>query len=118
MTKIEPVTTAAKAVARKDDEGKLRYDLVPPHALEELVQVYTMGAAKYGDRNWQKGLTWGRVFAAIMRHLWAFWGGEDLDPEDGVPHLAHAAWGCFALLEYQREHPDLDDRNGGVKCEQ
>lgn len=95
---------------RKDDQGKLRFDLVPAEALEDLVRVYTMGAGKYEDRNWEKGLKWGKVFGAIMRHLWAFWRGEDLDPESGLPHPAHAAWGCMALLHFMRARPDLDDR--------
>lgn len=47
-----------------------------------------------------------------MRHLWAWWRGEDTDPESGLSHAAHAAWGCFALLEYARTHPELDDRPG------
>lgn len=96
--------------AIKHDDDKLRFDLVPPHALQEVVAVYTMGAKKYGDRNWEQGLAWGRVFGAIMRHLWAWWAGEDNDPESGLSHLAHAAWGCLALLEYQHTHPELDDR--------
>ena len=101
--------------ARKDDHGKLRFDLIPPGALKELAAVYTVGASKYGDRNWEQGLAWGRVFAALQRHLWAFWGGEELDPEDGLSHLAHAAWGCFSLIEYAQTHPELDER--GVRGE-
>lgn len=96
--------------ARKDDHGKLRFDLIPPGPLQQLAEVYTVGAAKYGDRNWEQGLAWGRVFAAIQRHLWAFWGGEAQDPEDGLSHLAHAAWGCFALMEYAQTHPEMDER--------
>lgn len=99
------------AAARKDDWIKLRYDLIPPEALEELAQVYTMGAHKYADRNWEKGLNYGRIFAAIMRHLWAFWRGETLDKESGIHHAAHAAWGCFALITYQKRGMwHLDDR--------
>ena len=43
---------------RKDDDGKLRYDLIPPLALEEVVRVLTFGAEKYGPNNWRavKGL--------------------------------------------------------------
>ena len=62
---------------RKDDNGKLRFDLLPPDALHELVRVYTQGAVKYDPRNWERGITFGRVFAALMRHLWAWWGGEE-----------------------------------------
>jgi hypothetical protein len=86
----------------KFDDGKNRFDLVPYDALEEVVRVYTVGAAKYGDRNWEKGIKFGRVFAAIQRHLSAFWRGEEIDPEDSLSHLAHAAWGCLTLLHYQQ----------------
>jgi len=94
----------------KDDTAKLRFDLIPAQVLEDLARVYTVGAEKYADRNWEKGISWGRVFAAIMRHLWAFWKGEDNDPEDGLPHTIHAAWGCFALTEYMRTCRRQDDR--------
>lgn len=94
----------------KYDDGKLRYDLISSIGLERLASVYTMGAKKYGDHNYRSGLKWSRVFGAVMRHLWAFWRNEDLDKESGLPHLAHAAWGCFALLEYAQTHKELDDR--------
>lgn len=96
----------------KYDLGKLRFDLFPPVSLERVAEVYTYGASKYDDRNWEKGIKWGRVFAAVMRHLWAWWRGEAVDAESNLPHLAHAAWGCLTLLEYERTHPELDDRKG------
>lgn len=66
---------------KKNDQGKLRFDLLPPMPLEELVFVYTLGSRKYADRNWEGGIKWGRVFAAMMRHSWAFWRGETFDRE-------------------------------------
>ena len=96
--------------AIKYDQNKLRYDLIPACSLEELVRVYTFGAGKYGDRNWEKGMSWGRIFGAIMRHLWAWWRGENTDPETGITHLAHAAWGCFALIAYVDRGSGTDDR--------
>ena len=95
---------------RKDDLGKLRWDLIPPEALEEIVRVYTMGASKYEPWNWLKGMAWSRVFAAIMRHLWAWARGERTDSESGLSHLAHAAWGCFTLMEFERLGRGTDDR--------
>ena len=95
---------------RKDDSGKLRFDLIPPRALEELARVYSIGAAKYEDRNWEKGIKWGRVFAAMMRHGWAWWRGETHDPVDGQHHLSSVAWCAFALMEFERIHPEMDDR--------
>lgn len=100
----------APAAGVKHDAGKLRFDLLPVEPLRELARVYTIGAAKYADRNWERGLSWGRVFAAMCRHAFAWWGGERLDPVDGQHHLASVAWCALALIEYERTHPELDDR--------
>lgn len=94
----------------KHDAGKLRFDLLPVEPLRELARVYTIGATKYADNNWRKGLAWGRVFAAMMRHAWSWWGGERNDPVDGQHHLASVAWCALTLIEYERTHPELDDR--------
>lgn len=96
---------------RKDDGGKLRYDLLPPDALAELVRVYTVGAANYGPRNWERGIMMCRIFAALMRHSWAWFLGEENDPDDGIHHMAHAAWNCMALIVFsKRGMTHLDDR--------
>lgn len=95
---------------RKDDNGKLRFDLLPVEPLRKLVDVYTRGARKYADNNWRQGLAYGRVFGAMMRHAWAWWGGEQDDPENGQHHLAAVAWGALTLIELEQTHPELDDR--------
>lgn len=94
----------------KYDGGKLRFDLIPGEALIELAKIYTFGAAKYEDHNWRKGMKWSRIFGAIMRHTWAWFMGEDIDPESKLPHMAHAAWGCFTLMSYAKIKPEFDDR--------
>lgn len=95
---------------RKDDGGKLRFDLLPIGPLCELARVYTIGAGKYEDRNWEKGIAYNRVYAAMLRHATAWWGGERDDQEDGQHHLASVAWCALALMEYERTHPELDNR--------
>lgn len=96
---------------RKDDGGKLRYDLLPPDALAELVRVYTVGAARYKPRNWETGISYSRCFAALQRHSWAIWNGEDIDPEDGIPHSAKVAWYGLTLSAFRlRGMGHLDDR--------
>lgn len=99
-----------KTEAEKFDNDKLRYDLIPADALEELAKVYTYGARKYGDKNWRFGMKWNRIFGAIQRHLWSFWKGANEDDESKIHHLAHAAWGCFTLLNYEKDHKELDNR--------
>jgi hypothetical protein len=109
-----PYVPLPKAAQRdpgnKDDLGKLRWDLLPVGPMKQVVEVYTMGVKKYGDRNWERGLTWGRVFAAMMRHAWAWWGGEERDMENGQHHLASVVWTALALMEYEETHRELDNR--------
>jgi len=87
-----------------------RYDLIPAEALEELAKHYGRGAVKYAPHNWAKGYEWSKSFAAMMRHAWAFWRGEDIDAETGSPHLAAVAWHALTLLQFRLTHPKYDDR--------
>jgi hypothetical protein len=96
--------------ANKFDSGKPRYDLLPPDVMEEITLIFTMGAEKYKARNWEQGMSWGRVFGAAMRHMWAFWSGKTTDPESGRPHLAHAIVNLMFLLAYYIRGAGTDDR--------
>ena len=97
--------------AGRFSEGKIRHDLVAPWALNEIARVYTYGTIKYSDDNWWKGLRWKRdVFGCILRHVWKWFRGERNDDESNLHHLAHAAWNCMALMEYERNKIGVDDR--------
>ncbi len=94
----------------KFDDGKERFDLLPVYPLWEIVRVYDYGVQKYSDNNWRGGMKWGKLFAACMRHLFKWWMGEKYDNESGLHHLAHAAWQCLALMEYERTNNGEDSR--------
>lgn len=96
--------------ALRFDANKLRYELLPPDGLEALVKVYTIGAQKYEDRNWEKGMAWSRMFGSLMRHSWSFWRGETHDPETGCHHMAMAAWNCIGLCVYSIREVGEDNR--------
>ena len=87
-----------------------RYDLIPVEALNEVAKLYGYGATKYEPSNWRRGYDFSLSYAALQRHLNAWWGGEDSDPESGLSHLAAATFHCFALFTLRQEHPELDDR--------
>ena len=99
--------------AVKADGGKDPWDLLPYDAVGAVLDVVHFGANKYGSRNWESGMTWSRVFAAIMRHLIAWFRGEDSDRESGMPHLAHAACGILFLIAYAHRGVGTDDRPAG-----
>ena len=94
---VAPITVSG----RKFDGGKLEYGLLPPLALEEVVKVLTFGAQKYDRDNWQiVPDAKRRYFDAVQRHMWAWKQGEQMDPESGIHHLAHAMCGLMFLYEH------------------
>lgn len=71
-------------------------------ALTCVAEVTTTGAKKYAPDNWIKvpdGES--RYMNAAMRHLLALGRGEDLDPDSGHLHKAHAAWNLLCALELE-----------------
>ena len=85
-TSMSPATQPA---GTKNDAGKVGLHLLPPGALFEIAQVLDFGVKKYAAWNWSKGMAASRLFAAALGHLWAWWCGEENDPETNLPHLAH-----------------------------
>lgn len=94
------VPQATPEAGVKYDQTKTRPSLLPSGPLLAIAEVLTFGAKKYADDNWQKvpGAEGprGRYADALFRHLFAWLGGEELDPESGLSHLAHA--GCCILF--------------------
>jgi hypothetical protein len=94
----------------KYDGDKIRLDLFSPVAFFGTSGILTYGALKYRPRNWEVGMDWSRPFAAMLRHMMAFWLGEDTDPESGLLHVDHAACCIMFLQDYVRTHKEYDDR--------
>lgn len=83
----------------KFDTDKIRYDLVPPKAIQHLAKVLTFGAKKYKPNNWRNNTDLSRYEGALLRHFEAYRLGELTDDETGMPHLAHALTNLVFLLE-------------------
>lgn len=84
----------------KADAEKPRYDLMPWQALDAVAAVLTFGARKYTDNGWRT-VPGGRAryFAAGVRHCVAFARGQRMDPESGLPTLAHAICSFMFVFE-------------------
>lgn len=91
----------------KDDADKAPLDLLPWDAILGAAKVFGFGRRKYSAWNWC-GLSKSRLFGAAVRHLIAYWIGEDLDPETKLPHLDHALC-CVMMLRSTLSH-GKDDR--------
>ena len=93
---------------RKDDQDKLRYDLLDVDFEEEMAKVLTEGAKKYSPNSWQKveGAK-DRYYAALRRHLAAVRKGEFRNLEDGdVSHFAQIAVNAMFLYVLETKMED------------
>lgn len=94
----------------KHDADKVQVELLSPTWLMGVGRVLTFGAKKYAAHNWRKGIALSRLLGACLRHILAYLGGEDHDPESGLPHLLHASCCLMFAYELSQTRPDLDDR--------
>lgn len=94
-----------------------QYSLVPVVPLREVARVYGHGAVKYAPNNWRLGYPFAWSLDSLGRHIEAFKEGEDLNPETGLHHLAHAAFHLFSLMDWSmnKNYKQFDDRWKGKK---
>jgi len=91
----------------KRRETKPFYHHIPLEALRRLARTYERGAYKYSQEtslpltyeNWKQGNAefFTDAFNHVVEHIFAWAQGLDLG-EPGEDHLAHAAFGLFALM--------------------
>lgn len=99
------ISYGEKRAVREPSTGKGRYDLISPFAVRRLAEWYELGAQKYADRNWEKGIPFSRCVDSAKRHLDKYIMG--MNDED---HLAAAAWNIFSIMHYQElGMNELDD---------
>lgn len=89
----------------KDDASKPQLAYLPSRALEDVARVMDYGAAKYDRDNWRKCSQPLRMASAALRHIFARLRGERIDPESGLPHLAHAATCLLMWYEIDTDAP-------------
>lgn len=94
----------------KDDEGKLKWHLLPLSLLIPVVKVFEFGLTKYNkEGSWMEvddGYI--RYRDAFFRHLESHESGEINDKESGLPHIQHCAWNALAMMYFT-----LKDINNG-----
>lgn len=108
----DPIDLIVEGFAPKFDSTKVRVDLLPIDPMMQIANVFGFGTKKYFANSYRQGETvvWSRTYGSIIRHLFAFWSGEDKDPESGLNHLAHAGTQLFILMDHTTNNLDKDDR--------
>ena len=84
----------------KADQGKPHPSYVPVALIEGVMAVREVGTKKYGDPDNWKQVEPERYHQAMLRHILAAWNDPyKIDPESGLPHIAHVATNIAFLLE-------------------
>lgn len=97
----------------KDAVGsdKAPLSTVPTQVLGELGLAMLEGALKYGRHNYRSvGVRSSIYFDAAMRHLNAWWEGQDIDPDSGLSHLVKAMACCCVIRDSELQGNVNDDR--------
>lgn len=84
----------------KDAVGirKVPMSTVPAQPVMEMALAMMEGSIKYGRHNYRiAGVRASVYYDAALRHLMAWWEGEDVDPDSGLPHLAKAM-ACLCVI--------------------
>lgn len=103
----------AKPTNPKDLIGS---DKVPMHLWPETATVLGAmglldGALKYGRSNYRAiGVRASIYYDAARRHLTKWFEGQDIDPDSGLPHLAHALASLAIVIDAQVAGKLTDDR--------
>lgn len=102
---------------KKNDLGKLEWNLMPDAALEEILKVFMHGAKTYGAYNWIDNadeILYSRILNSAERHLKAAKRGRDIDVESGLFELAHLGCNVLMLLTLIKQRRGKDDRRGDL----
>lgn len=94
-----PKGQGGQALRYNTGKPELSYILDVMPALKDMVAVLEFGANKYERNNWQNGFPKDKLLDSMLRHIDAFYSGEDVDPESGLPHVGHILCNA-ALLGY------------------
>lgn len=107
------VKQQTKPTNPKDAVGinKVSYSMLPAPVLYEAALALTEGAFKYGKHNYRGvGVRGSVYYDASLRHLTAWWEGEDIDPESGLSHVTKAIAGLMVLRDCMIRGNFNDDR--------
>lgn len=91
--------------------GKVPFSTVPAPVIAEIGLAMLEGARKYRRHNYRViGVRASVYYDAAQRHLTAWWEGEDIDPDSGLPHIVKALSTLTVLRDAQIMGKQNDDR--------
>lgn len=90
---------------------KVPLHAVPVKPLLEVGLAMMEGGRKYGTHNYRAiGVRMSTYYDAVMRHMMAWWEGEDVDPDSGIHHLIKTMASLFVIRDSMHMRNCIDDR--------
>lgn len=90
---------------------KAPLSVVPMPVIVEVGVGMLEGASKYGRHNYREmGVRASVYFDATMRHMIAWWEGEDIDADSGLSHVTKAICSLVVLRDAMMQNKFADDR--------
>lgn len=104
---MEKETNPKDAVGIK----KVPMSCVSAPVVMEMALGMMEGARKYGRHNYRiAGVRASVYYDATMRHLMAWWEGQDIDPDSGLSHISKAMSALHVLRDAMLNDKWNDDR--------
>lgn len=113
MTWYPPPTTLGATGDPKGEAGAAKPGLGNISVVAQYYEGAVMagGEIDYGPYNWcEHPMKASTYYEAILRHLNAWWTGEDMDPKSKLPHHAHIRASSGIILDQQAAGRMIDDR--------
>jgi hypothetical protein len=107
---VGDITSNEKGTGARYNSGKAEYSQIPLHLLEGAAKVFMYGEKKYAKFNWMKGMNWSVPYDCLMRHMFAWYRGEEADQESLESHLDHAIANLLMLKLYAQTYKEGDNR--------
>ena len=114
----ETHVSGKKETNPKDAVGtrKVPFSVISAPVIAEIGLGMMEGARKYGRHNWRAvGVRSSVYYDAALRHLMAWWEGEDIDADSGLSHVTKAMSCLHVLRDAQIRGLAVDDRPPGTE---
>lgn len=119
----DPTEFGMKGIAENPKDA-IGSDKMPLHLWPETATVMGTlglldGALKYGRSNWRSaGIRLSVYVDAMRRHINAMFEGEKVDPDSGLPHIAHILATAAIIVDADAAGKLIDDSQypGGYRA--
>lgn len=106
----------AEPLAKENPKDAVGSNKLPVHLWPETATMLGClglldGALNYGRNNWREiPIRASEYVSAAKRHIDAFFEGEEVDPDSGLDHLAHALATLAIIVDARATGNLIDDR--------